>query len=114
MMNPNASVQEMIYSQMHHFMQKVADKGQVTFDKAVEVATWTAAFVIRQRHIQNGQITDTEIQMVLGTIGNFCKENFGDDFTQEDFNLLSIKTLELLKMPTFDSDSKEYFMQFYR
>ncbi len=114
MMNPNASVQEMIYSQMHHFMQKIAANGQVTFDKAIEVATWTAAFVIRQRYIQNSGVSDAEIQTVLGTIGNFCKENFGDDFSQEDFNLLSTKTLELLKIPTFDNDSKEYFMQFYR
>lgn len=114
MQEQNTSVQEMIYSQMHHFLQKVSENGQISFDKVIEIATWTGAYVIRQRHIQNKEISQDEMQMVLGSIGNFCKENFGDNFTKEDFDLLSSKTLELLQKTTFDSDSREYFGQFYR
>lgn len=111
----NISVQEMIYNQMNHFLGKSTDtNGQISFEKLLEIATWTGAYVIRQRHIQNKEISQDEMQMVLGSIGNFCKENFGDSFTKEDFELVSSQTLELLKRPTFDSDSREYFGQFYR
>lgn len=112
----NTTLQEMIYNQMNHFLQKTSENnGQISFDKVIEIATWTGAYIIRQRHIQNGSaVSQDEIQMVLGNIGNFCKESFGEDFTKEDFDLLSSKTLALLQKPTFDSDSREYFGQFYR
>jgi len=111
----NMNVQEMIYSQMNHFLDKSTDQnGQVSYETVIDIASWTAAYVIRQRHIQNGSISEDEIQLVLGTVGNFCKENFGDDFAQEDFDLMKSRALELLQKPTFDSDSREYFGQFYR
>lgn len=111
----NMNVQEMIYNQMNHFLNKSSDKdGQVSYDTVIEIASWTGAYIIRQRHTQNGNVSEGEIQLVLGTIGNFCKEDFGDGFTQEDFNVVKSKTLELLQRPTFDSDSREYFGQFYR
>lgn len=111
----NPTVNEMIYSQLNHFLGKSTDaNGQISFEKLLEIATWTGAYVIRQRHIQTNNVSQEEIQTVLGSIGNFCKENFGDSFTQEDFELVSSQTLELLKKPTFDSDSREYFGQFYR
>src|SRR5690554_903419 len=110
----NISLQEMIYNQMNHFLNKSIDQnGQVSYQTVIDIASWTGAYIIRQRHIQNGSISEDEMQLVLGTIGNFCKESFGEDFTQEDFDLLSSKTLELLQKPTFDSDSREYFGQFY-
>ncbi len=111
----NMNVQEMIYSQMNHFLDKSTDQnGQVSYETVIDIASWTGAYIIRQRHVQNGNISEDEMQLVLGTIGNFCKENFGDDFTQEDFDTVKSKSLELLQTPTFDSDSREYFGQFYR
>lgn len=108
------NLQEMIYSQMNHFLDKSTDQnGQVSYETAIDIAAWTGAYIIRQRHIQNGSVSEEEMQMVLGTIGNFCKENFGEDFGQEDFEAVSSKALELLQRPTFDTDSKEYFGQFY-
>jgi hypothetical protein len=111
----NMSIQEMIYNQMNHFLDKSTDQnGQVSYETVIDISAWTGAYIIRQRHIQNGSVSEDEMQLVLGTIGNFCKENFGDDFGQEDFEAVSSKALELLKRPTFDADSKEYFGQFYR
>jgi hypothetical protein len=111
----NMNIQDMIYNQMNHFLDKSTDEdGQISYKTVIDIASWTGAYVIRQRHIQKESISEEEIQMVLGTIGNFCKESFGDDFTKEDFDLLSSKSLELLQRPTFDSDSREYFGQFYR
>ncbi len=114
-MSSNMSVQEVIYNQMNHFLDKSTDQnGQVSYETVIDIAAWTGAYIIRQRHIQNGNVTEDEMQLVLGTIGNFCKENFGDAFNQEDFQTVGVKTLELLRRPTFDTDSKEYFGQFYR
>ncbi len=108
------SVQEMIYSQMNHFLDKSTDQnGQVAYDTVIEIACWTAAYMIRQRHLQTQDVSQDEMQLVLGTIGNFCKENFGDDFTQEDFELVSKRTLELLQSPSFDTDAREFFARFY-
>lgn len=104
----------MIYSQMDHFIGKSTDQdGQILYDKVIEIACWTGAYVIRQRHIQTKNVPQDEIQLVLGTIGNFCKENFGDDFTREDFEQVSTKTLELLQSPGFDTDARDFFGQFY-
>lgn len=108
------NVQEMIYSQMNHFIDKSTDQnGQVAYDTVIEIACWTAAYVIRQRHLQTKDVLPDEMQLVLGTIGNFCKENFGDDFTQKDFELVSTQTLELLQSPGFDTDAREFFARFY-
>ncbi|MFA7445638.1 MAG: hypothetical protein WCY89_06790 [Flavobacteriaceae bacterium] len=108
------TLQEMIYSQMNHFLDKSTDQdGQVSYQTVIDIASWTGAYIIRQRHLQNGSISEEEIQQVLGTIGNFCKENFGDDFNEEDFHAVSSKASELLQRPTFDADSRDYFGQFY-
>ncbi len=110
----NLSVNDMIYKQMDHFLGKsINQNSQVTLAKVMEIASWVSAYTIRQRHIQNGNISEDEMQMVLGSIGNFCYEHFKDNFTQEEFNLVSAKTLDLLKTPTFDQDAQEYFGQFY-
>src|SRR5690606_9363528 len=111
----NISVQQMSYNQINHFLNKSSDKnGQISYATVIEIASWTGAYIIRQRHIQNGNISEEEIQLVLGNIGNFCKESFGDDFTQEDFDSVKSKTLTLLQNPTFDADSTEYFKLFYK
>lgn len=108
------SVEQMIYGQMNHFLDKSTDQnGQVAYDTVIEIACWTAAYVIRQRHLQTQNVPQDEIQLVLGTIGNFCKENFGDDFTEEDFELVTNDTLKLLQSPTFDADSRTFFGKFY-
>ncbi|CAM2765272.1 hypothetical protein [Weeksella virosa] len=110
----NITVKEMIYQQMDHFLGKAINQDhQITLSKVLEIAAWVSAFVIRQRHIQQGQITEEEMQMVMGSVGNFCHENFHDNFTQQEFNLLSDKILDLLKTPTFDQDAKTYFEQYY-
>ena len=108
------SVQEMIYSQMNHFFDKSTDQnGEVSYDTVIEIACWTAAYMIRQRHLQTQDVSQDEMQLVLGTIGNSCKENFGDDFTQEDFEVISKRTLELFQSPSFDTDARDFFGKFY-
>ncbi len=110
----NITVKDMIYQQMDHFLGKAINQdNQITLSKVMEIAAWVSAFVIRQRHVQEGHISEDEMQLVMGTIGNFCYENFRDNFTQQEFNLISTKTLELLKTPTFDQDAKTYFEQYY-
>ena len=109
------NVNDMIYHQMDHFLAKSTNQNsQVTLSKVMEIASWVSSFTIRQRHIQNGSISEDEMQAALGAVGNFCYEHFKENFTQEEFNLVTAKTLELLKTPTFDQDVQEYFGQFYR
>lgn len=109
------SVQEMIYAQMDHFLSKsLNENNQVSLGKIMEIASWVSAYVIRQRHVQNGSITEEEMQVVLGTVGNFCHHHFQDNFNQEEFNWVVSKTLELLNTPTFDQDADQYFGQFYK
>ncbi|WP_068599182.1 hypothetical protein ACF3NR_01315 [Vaginella massiliensis] len=110
----NKSVHDIIYDQMDHFLSKsINENNQLTLSKVMEIASWVSAYNIRQRHLEQGNISEDEMQMVLGAIGNFCYEHFKENFAQEEFNLVTTKTLDLLKTPTFDQDSKDYFEQFY-
>ncbi|MCC2590465.1 hypothetical protein [Chryseobacterium sp. MFBS3-17] len=109
------NVHDMIYFQMNHFITKTINQNsEITLSKLVEIASWVSAYTIRQRHLQNGSISEDEMQMVLGAVGNFGHENFPDAFTQEQFAEVSAKALELLKTPTFDEDAPQYFGQYYR
>jgi hypothetical protein len=109
------TVQEMIYQQMDHFISKSLNQdGQITLKKVMEIASWVSAFLIRQRHVQTEKITEQEMQGILGAVGNFCHDNFKENFTQEEFNVVATKTLELLKLPSFDEDAKSYFEKFYK
>jgi hypothetical protein len=108
------SLQEMIYQQMDHFLSKsVNQEGQIRLGEVMEIASWVSAFLIRQRHLQTENMTELEMQGILGAVGNFCHENFQEHFTQAEFDGVAAKTLELLQMTSFDEDAKSYFEKFY-
>lgn len=108
------TVQEMLAQQMNHFIKKtVGQDGTISLNKVIEIGGYIGAYTIRTRHIQQGQVSNDEIELVIGTIGNFCHDHFTTQFLQEDFDHLKSRILELLKDPTFDASVKEYFAKFY-
>jgi hypothetical protein len=109
------TVQEMLYQQMNHFIGLTTQKGMaLTVAKVIEIGGYIGAYTIRTRHLQQGHIEDEAIHGVIGTLGNFCHEYFPEQFHQEDFNALKTNILELLKVPTFDTDAKDYFATYYQ
>lgn len=108
------TIQELINQQMDHFVAKLAAKGELSIEKITEVTTHIAAYLIRNRHIQNGNISDNEIHMVLQSIANYLEQNFENQFEETDFINIKNETLNLLKEPTFDQDIQDYFKQFYQ
>lgn len=108
------TVQELINQQMDHFVAKLATKGHLSIEVISDVATHISAYLIRNRHTQNGSISDAEIQMVLVSIANYLSLNFDNQFQESDFIQIKNETLNLLKEPTFDQDIQEYFKQFYQ
>lgn len=111
----NQTVTEMIHQQMDHFLSKSSSiNGEISFSRVIEIGSWIGAYAIRQRHMQEGQITDAEMQMVVAALGEFCHESFGDNFTKDDFAQLQSKIVELLKNPSFDQDARTYFAKYYQ
>lgn len=107
------NIQELINNQMDHFVGKMISQNQISIEKVMDVATHTAAYLIRNRHIQNGSISDQEMEVVLQSIAEYLTINFKDQFLPEDFKNIQSSTLDLLKTPTFDQDIQDYFKKFY-
>lgn len=106
----NLTIRDVIYRDMDALiMAKLKKDGNITLDHLIDIASYLAASLFRLRWKQKGELSDEEIGIVLGNIGDFCHEHFGDNFTQSDYDKIVKISQLLLQKPTFDDDSKTFF-----
>jgi hypothetical protein len=108
--NNNITIKDVIYREMDSLITaKLKDGENISIDDLIDIGSYLAASLFRARWKQKGELAPEEINVVLGNIGDFCNEHFGDYFTQNDFDKIVKISQLLLQKPTFDDDSESFF-----
>lgn len=109
-MEEQLTIKEVIYRDMDTLIMAKLNKNEnIMINDLIDISSYLAASLFRERWKQNGELSAEEINLVLGNVGDFCHEHFGEFFTQEDFNKIVKISQLLLQKPTFDTDSKDFF-----
>lgn len=104
------TIRDVIYHDMDTLiMAKLQNGGNISIDDLIDISSYLAASLFRTRWQQKGELSKEEVNVVLGNIGDFCHEHFGEYFSQNDFDKIAKISQLLLQKPTFDDESKEYF-----
>ena len=104
------TIRDVIYRDMDTLiMAKLQNGGNISIDDLIDISSYLAASLFRTRWQQKGELSQEEVNVVLGNIGDFCHEHFGEYFSQNDFDKIVKISQLLLQKPTFDDESKEYF-----
>ena len=104
------TIKDIIYRDLDTLiMAKLKDGDNISINDLIDITSYLAASLFRTRWQQKGELTEEEVNIVLGNIGEFCHEHFGEFFTQSDFDKIVQISQLLLQKPTFDDDSKEFF-----
>ncbi|MBF0597275.1 hypothetical protein [Faecalibacter rhinopitheci] len=104
------TIKDVIYRDMETLvMAKLKNNGKISIDDLIDITSYLAASLYRARWKENGELSTEEVNIILGNIGNFCNDHFGESFTQEDFDKVVKISQLLLQKPTFDDDSKTFF-----
>ncbi|GGE90103.1 hypothetical protein SAMN05443634_1092 [Chishuiella changwenlii] len=90
-------------------MSKLRGGDNISINDLIDISSYLAASLFRERWKQKGELNKEEVNVVLGNIGDFCNQHFGEFFTQEDFDKIVKISQLLLQKPTFDDDSKTFF-----
>ncbi|CAM3423329.1 hypothetical protein NZD85_02415 [Empedobacter stercoris] len=110
MENKELTIREVIYRDMDTMiMAKLRNGSNISIDDLIDISSYLAASLFRERWKQKGELSEGEVNVVLGNIGDFCNEHFGEYFTQQDFDKIVKISQLLLQKPTFDNDSQEFF-----
>ena len=104
------TIREVIYRDMDTLvMAKLHNGENISINDLIDISSYLAASLFRTRWQQKGELSQEEVNVVLGNIGDFCNAHFGEHFTQEDFDKVVKISQLLLQKPTFDNDSEEFF-----
>ena len=104
------TIRDIIYRDMDTLISaKLQNNGNISMDDLIDISSYLAASLFRTRWQQKGELSQEEVNVVLGNIGDFCHEHFGEYFSQNDFDKIAKISQLLLQKPTFDDESKEYF-----
>lgn len=110
MAEENLTIRDVIYRDMDTLiMAKLKDGKNISIDDLIDISSYLAASLFRTRWQQKGELSGEEVNVVLGNIGDFCNDHFGEYFTQNDFDKIVKISQLLLQKPTFDDDSKTFF-----
>ncbi len=110
MENKELTIRDVIYRDMDTLiMAKLHNGSNISMNDLIDISSYLAASLFRERWKQKGELNEEEVNIVLGNIGDFCNEHFGEYFKQEDFDKIVKISQLLLQKPTFDSDSQEFF-----
>lgn len=110
MAEENLTIKDVIYRDMDALiMAKLKDGNNISIDDLIDISSYLAASLFRSRWKQKGELDNEEVNIILGNIGDFCNEHFGEYFTQKDFDKIVKISQLLLQKPTFDDDSKTFF-----
>lgn len=110
MENKELTIREVIYRDMDTMiMAKLRNGSDISIDDLIDISSYLAASLFRERWKQKGELSEVEVSVVLGNIGDFCNEHFGEYFQQTDFDKIVKISQLLLQKPTFDNDSQEFF-----
>lgn len=106
----NITIKDVIYRDMDALITAKLRHGEnISIDDLIDIGSYLAASLFRSRWNQKGELANEEVNVVIGNIGDFCKEHFGENFTQNDFDKIVTISQLLLQKPTFDDDSKTFF-----
>lgn len=106
------TIKDVIYRDMDQLIMAKLNGGEnISIDDLIDIGSYLAASLFRTRWKQKGELADEEVNIVLGNIGEFCHENFGEFFTQNDFNKIVKISQLLLQKPTFDDDAESFFQE---
>ncbi len=109
-MEEQLTIKEVVYRDMDTLiMAKVNKNESIDINDLIDISSYLAASLFRERWKQKGELNEEEINVVLGSVGDFCHDHFGEHFTQEDFDKIVKIAQLLLQKPTFDTDSKDFF-----
>ncbi len=104
------TIKDVIYRDMDTLvMAKLRNGENISINDLIDISSYLSASLFRQRWKQKGELSQEEVNVVLGNIGDFCNVHFGEYFTQEDFDKIVKISQLLLQKPTFDNDSQEFF-----
>ena len=110
MKDKQITIRDVIYRDMDRLIMAKLNGGEnISIDDLIDIASYLAASLFRSRWKQKGELTEEEVNVVLGNIGDFCHQNFGNFFTQNDFDKIVKISQLLLQKPTFDDDSESFF-----
>lgn len=102
-------IQDLILKDLDTLLQAKNQYNGLNIQDVTEICAYVGASVLRQRYKMTKEIKDSEINHVFGIIGNFCFQSFKENFGQEQFDVMLVRSLDLLKQPTFDQDCLVFF-----
>lgn len=107
-MNP-VDIRDIILNDLDTLLKAKSQYNGLNIQDITEIGAYIGASVLRQRFKMTKEVNDDEINHVFGIIGNFYLQSFKNSFTQKEFEIMSMRSLELLKEPTFDQDCLAFF-----
>ena len=104
-------IQDLILKDLDTLLKAKSQYNGLNIDDIIEIGAYIGASVLRQRYKMTKEVNQDEINHVFGIIGNFYFQSFQNNFTKNEFDIMLIRSLDLLKQSTFDQDSLSFFNQ---
>lgn len=103
------NIEVLIHNDLDRLLQTKSKQGELTVNKAIEVAAYVAAKYLRIIFTSKKEIKPDELNGVFGIISNFYNEIFDNELQKTDYEKISSFALNLLQNTDFDTKCKEYF-----
>lgn len=84
-------------------------QSKLTVEDAVEIGAYVGANFLKIIFTKNKELKPEELNGVFGIISNVYNDLFKEQFTQNDYQQLTLKASELLKDTDFEQNSKVFF-----
>lgn len=102
-------IQDLILKDLDTLLKAKSQHNGLNIGDLTEIGAYVGASVLRERFKMTKEVNHTEINHVFGIIGNFYFQSFKNNFGQNEFDIMLMRSLDLLKEPTFDQDCLVFF-----
>lgn len=99
---------------LHLTISQISEKDGIDKDSALEAGSYVAAQFMKnvlKTNFENGKgpLSKEEINAVFENVAEFYSESFRGQFSQQDFDVIVQKTMQITMSPNSDKIISEYF-----
>ena len=103
------NIEDLIALDLQTFLNLKTKNETISINDALEIASYVSANFMRVIYSKNKSIEKHEINGVFGIVTNFYNSYFEGQITEDEFQEMAKKSLQLLQNTAFDEMSKTFF-----
>lgn len=103
------NIEDLIALDLQTFLNLKTKNETITINDALEIAAYVSANFMRVIYTKNKNIEKHEINGVFGIVKNFYNTFFEGQITEDEYQEMAKKSLQLLQNTAFDEMSKTFF-----